>query len=469
VTRPLALPALPRAPCRPLRSSLRWLVRSGDRVRARQPVAYCNLDFAPAPGTPRPFQEEMRELQLVLASPAAGTLALRPGFSSHGGWLDLHGHSFEWDGGARVADLDEEDAGGAAAAPGAAPRDLLHYFAVGRRGFEPGEGRGGLLSGWLDRVRAFWPGARAEPPVTLLSLGTCEQLPMLRGEGSAFADWFAVAEGPAHLVLHTDDRVVHSSAVLLEQLRRTPAQARELLAGVQRMLAQLVERGTDDAFSPRSDGPSRRNALAQDLLFLQHAAAETVSPSPLLERLELFGAEGVCLAPPPALVLLSVGSEYAAHLRHRRTGWLLSTHGFRFADLSPAGQAFLHEEFEHVPRSHADVEASLAQLALELRERTGGRLLVANLVSTTMWDRIPNYAWLAPDFERSNPVFTGDCNAMLEGLARRGLCTVLDQDAVVAEQGGRHCPDRIHASGPLPSAYRSELLALLRAAGTHGF
>ncbi len=104
--------------------------------------------------------------------------------------------------------------------------ELLPLILAGRRGFESGEGRGSLLAGWHERVRAFWPGeGKADRYGTVLSLGTCEQNAIFRGDDTAFLPWFARASGPAQLVAVSDERCVHSAAVLLQHLRRTPAEA----------------------------------------------------------------------------------------------------------------------------------------------------------------------------------------------------------------------------------------------------
>ncbi len=453
--RQLSLPALPFGPLVPKRSGLHWLVRDGDRVEARQPLAYCNVDFVPQAGAPaaRVFLDEARDLQLVLASPARGALQLEPGLAGLGGWLDLHGDRIKWEAGSTIARLDGEGP----------PETLLFYFVAGRRGFEPGEGRGGLLTGWHERLRAFWPGKAGEVPRTLLALGTCEQIPILRGGDPAFAASFAALEGPAQLVVHRDDRLVHSAAILLQQLRRAPEESRQLLEIVQGELAARTK--SVSASELPSDGPGLRNPLLHDLLAAQNLLAAGLASSPLLEQPDFCSPEGFTRAPPAEAIFLSVVSDFTTHFRHRRTGWLIAMHGFRIEDLGAAGRAWLREEFESFTFSLAEIEANLAALAEELRERTGARLFISNIIATSSWNRIPNYAWLGDEFPRAGPVATGAANLMLERLEARGLCAVVDLDAVTAEHGGRHCPDRVHASGPLPGAYRGELLELLSSRG----
>jgi len=71
----------------------------------------------------------------------------------------------------------------------------------------------------------------------VLSLGTCEQTAIFRGEDMAFLSWLGRAPGPAQIVVAAE-HCVHSSAVLLQHIRRTPADALAITAAVQGWLGE---------------------------------------------------------------------------------------------------------------------------------------------------------------------------------------------------------------------------------------
>ena len=458
----LRLPMLHASPFALLRSGLRWLRREGDVVSAREPVAYVSVALSPpkAHTGPMPFAEDMSDLQVALAPSVGGVLRPQADLS-RGGFQDVVS-SFHWDEGLALGTLESAE-----------ETELFPVMLAGRRGFDAGEGRGELLSGWHDRTRAFWVGGREGPVGTVLSLGTCEQTGVFRGEDFAFLEWFARAPGPAQMISIPDERTVHSSAVLLQHLRRTPEEARGIAEAVH---AWIGERIHDSAGYPAFLAEARKGIRrgrwpdGQSLLFALHLLAEVVGASPLLEQTELLTRRGVVDQGPPDVVVLSLGSEFSPHFRHRATGWLIAIHDFRLRTfIGPALRAWLKRDFEPVRRTVADVERDLGALSEELTARTGGLLLVQNLITTSPGDQVPNYSWLGDGFAECPPVTHGAANVMLSGLTRRRNLSMIDNDALAAELGVRLCPDRNHAARPLIEAQRGEIHHILRQSGVPGF
>jgi hypothetical protein len=463
----LRLPVISASPWRLRRSGLNWLHRSGDAVAAREPVAACHVRLAESGrhDRPLPLGEEQNDLQVVLApshactvtyakeSAAAGYQALVEGGDWHSG--ECIGH----------ADL----------SPGAGV--LVPLVLAGRRGFENGEGRGDLLAGWHEKVRGFWEGdGEAEGRYgTVLALGTCEQTAIFRGDDAAFFSWFARTPGPAQLIAVADERCVHSSAVLLQHVRRTPAEAIAITEAVHAWIGERIGRA-DPASFPAFHPDAARGTLqgrwphAQDVLFALHLLAEAVGTSPILERSEVIGRRGILELNPPDAVALTLGSELALHYRHRRTGWIIAMHGFRFGPyLGPGVVDWLRRDFEPLIRSVADTRRDLAALADEVRSRTGARLLVQNLIASDVADRIANYSWLGDAFEQSLAVLGNEANLMLTDLTREHSIAMIDADALAAQLGVRHCPDRFHASRELVEAQRNEVHRILRDCQIPGF
>src|SRR5262249_52331115 len=157
-------------PARLIRSGLSWLKGESAEVQAREPIAVCYAKLLVANGVRMPFAEEQNDLQVVLAPTQACRMRMREGLS-HGGYRDVVAGG-DWRAGEVVADAE-----GAASEPA-----LLPLVLMGRRGFESGEGRGSLLAGWHERVRASWEGAGGERFGTVLALGTCEQTAVFRGD-----------------------------------------------------------------------------------------------------------------------------------------------------------------------------------------------------------------------------------------------------------------------------------------------
>jgi hypothetical protein len=427
-------------------------------------VAVCYVRLSGVSDAPVALAEEQNDLQVLLA-PSVACRFHRKADVSEGGYRDLV-QTGEWRSGEYVADADVP----------ADSAELVPMMLAGRRGFESGEGRGGLLAGWHERVRAFWPGpGRAGRYGTVLSLGTCEQNAVFRGEDTAFLSWFARAPGPAQLVAVSDERCVHSSAVLLQHLRRTPAEALAITSAVHEWISERMARCTPESFPGFAPDAARgtlhgRWPEAQEISFAFHLLAEAVGTSPILERTEVLTATGIAEQAPPEAIALTLGSELAHHYRHKRTGWIIALHSFRFGPfIGPGVMDWLRRDFEPVKRTVADMQRDLAALADEVQARTGGTLIVQNLIASVLSDRVANYAWLGDAFEESIAVLGNEANLMLGELTRDHAIVMIDSDALAAELGVAQVPDRFHAAGGLVEAQRAEVHRVLKALHLPGF
>jgi hypothetical protein len=280
----LSMPPLSASPRRLARSGLSWLHRSGDSVQAREPIASCYLRLAAQSGSgdqPMPLRDEQNDLQVVLAPREACTLFYREEFSKGGYQALVEGG--DWHAGESIADAELPRGSGV----------LLPLVLAGRRGFENGEGRGNLLAGWHERVRGFWEGSGEGRFGTVLALGTCEQTAIFRGDDLAFLSWFARAPGPAQITSISDDRCVHSSAVVLQHLRRTPAEAAAITEAVYGWIGERIGTGNAASFPgflpEAAQGTLHgRWPAAQDILYALHLLAESAATSPILERSEVI-------------------------------------------------------------------------------------------------------------------------------------------------------------------------------------
>ncbi len=145
-------------------------------------------------------------------------------------------------------------------------------------------------------------------------------------------------------------------------------------------------------------------------------------------------------------------------------------HSFRFGPfIGPGISDWLRRDFEPLKRSIADIQRDLAALADEVKSRTGGVLLVQNLIASTITDRISNYSWVGEAFDESVAVFGNEANLMLGDLTRDHNIVMIDSDAMAAELGVEQVPDRFHASGRLVEAQRAEVHRVLRELQVPGF
>ncbi|HEY1730075.1 MAG TPA: hypothetical protein VGG22_17025 [Candidatus Baltobacteraceae bacterium] len=419
-----------------LRSGVRWLAEEGRNCKPGDLLAYCNVAVAPPSAQDvMPFRDEWRDLQVAFLASASGRL--RKADVSHGGFLDRHPHHNRWQADFSIGDLELR--------PGEKPIEATSefmrlLFLAGRRVTQLADTSAGLLSGWYDRAR-MWRGDHTGPFTTVLSLGICEQTGIFRGERDAFLELALLISPSTHVVWTSDDSLVPSVRVLLEQLERTSEQQREIEADAAASLA---------AASPSPTG--------DDWIVAGGALAALVR-SPLEESYSLLTRSGVVPTGPPDVIVLSLNSELSLAFRHRRLGYTLTMHAFRMAELSPAIEAWIKSDFDVVTRSVADVTRDYYALIDAVRERHPARFVVLNSFSSSIGDAIFNYA--AFDLPMSDIVATlrsKELNLMLYDLARDRDVTIVDADELVAMLGAQHhLPDGVHQGGFLQSQLREQI------------
>jgi hypothetical protein len=435
-----------------LRSAIRWLREDGAAVRPGEAVAFCNLGLtamSPTGAAPARFDEEWLDVQAVMAPRIGGTL--RHGqTSSGGGFLEQLEHfQRQW---TPEFEIGAIEPGIGPALPGVVDEVQL-FLTAARRQADLSEGRQGILTGWLDRARA-WRAEGDGPLGAVVSLGTCEVAGVLRGEQLAFLELFELVSGPAHVIQIADEPLVHNAPIIAELCARTDAQ-RDAIS------ADLIEH-----FARAKAGPAEW-VFAGALMKALHRA-------PLAESYDLLGRRGVRRMGTPDAVLLSAGAEGGV-LRHRRLGYAINVHGFRALRAGPTVTAWLQEAFEPVPRSIDEIGQDYRRLSDAIRTTLGGRpkhILIVNLMSTSGDEDIQNYqAFDTPMAETLRGVRARDMNLMLDDLARedRGVA-VVDLDAIAAEMGARHnLPDGVHSSGALQAELRAEMVHILCQRGVPGF
>jgi hypothetical protein len=433
------------------RSGIRWLREDGQPCRAGEVVAFCSVGLTPSdPGRrePRPFDDESNSVQVALATPIAGRLKQAPD-SSRGGFFDLL-ESFQlWSPDYVVGDIVPDP--GQPAPPAGETLRLLTMNA--RRPSGLAEGRIGILSGWMDRARA----SRIEGPgpvSTLLSVGICEMVGVLRGERYAFLEMLDAISGPAQIVYTSDDALSHTARVVIDQMRRTDAD-REAIA---RDLAETL---------PRGDVPP----APRDWIFAG-ALLNALNRAPVGERYEVLARDGVRSAEPARAILMSINAEAHTVLRHRKLGYTIHIHNFRLAGAGAAFNAWIRAQFEPVRKSVDDLKADYEELIDLIRARTPGAvILIGNAMSSSGDDDLQSYAAFdAPLGDTLADVRCKETNLMLCDLAREKDIAIVDIDAIAAELGGqRSMPDGVHQNGAMQAEMRAEILRILRARGVPGF
>jgi hypothetical protein len=435
-----------------LRSAIRWLRDEGASVRPGEGVAFCNLGLtalSPTGAAPARFDEEWLDVQVVMSPRVGGTLR-RGQATSGGGFLEQLEHfQRQWTPEFEIGSI-EPDIG--PALPGAIDEVQL-FLTAARRQADLSEGRQGILTGWLDRARA-WRAEGDGPLGSVVSLGTCEVAAALRGEKLAFLELFELVAGPAHVIQIADEPLVHSAPIVTELGARTDAQ-REAIS------ADLIEYF------------SRARARPAEWVFAG-ALLKALHRTPLAESYDLLGRRGVRRMGTPDAVVLSAGAE-GGLLRHRRLGYAINVHGFRALRAGPTVAAWLKQAFEPAPRSIDEIGQGYRRLSDAVRATLGGRpkhILVVNLMSTSGDEDIQNYQGFdAPMAETLSSVRARDMNLMLHDLARedRGVA-VVDLDAIAAEMGAHHnLPDGVHSSGALQAELRAEMAHVLDQRGVPGF
>lgn len=418
------------------RSGLRWLHGDGYPCRAGEALAFCNVRLMPsARGNGRPaFPEEQRDLQAVLASPVAGRV-YRDSSHALGGFLSRLPFYETWSPDVAIGQVERD------AAPHAAEAETPLLMVAGRRVTELAEDRSGLLTGWHERSRAWW-GQGGARHGTVLGLGVCDVLGVMRGEQQAFLEWFEAVEGPAQVVHVPDDALVPCSAVVLEQHTRSEAQLDAVVADCTR------------ALTAGSCAPTPRDWIFAGALL------SALRRAPLRDQDDLLTRRGLERAGPPDAVVLSIQAEPPRLLRHRRLGYALHCHAYRLAEVGPALRAWLMRDFERVRRTLDDIARDL-RAVVDLLRAQGTRCLMLNAMSSS-----------GAELTEDHAAFVGnkDKNLMLCDLSRDHDMDIVDVDAITADLGGaQHLPVGVHASGALEASVRAEVQRILHARRVPGF
>ena len=432
------------------RSGVRWLCEDGHLCRSGEVVAFCNISVSPsgrAANAADPFVEEGRDLQVAFA-PRIGGRIRKATDSTRGGFIDQLPLYLSWAPDFVIGDIEPASETG----DRSREEELRLLFLAGRRATELAEVRSGLLTGWHDRSRAWW-GDQDGGFGTVLSLGNCEQIGVIRGERQAFLELLEAASGAAHVAFASDDAMLPSSAVVLEQLQRTPAQ----FEAIKEDFARSISSG------PATPAPS-------DWIFAG-LLLSALGRSPLSERYEILTRTRLERIGAVDAVILSLGSEVRTFLRHRRLGYSVYLHGFRLAEAGPAMQAWLRRDFEVAKRTPDQILQDYRNLIDAVRARHGTRFLILNVLSTLIDENIHSYApFDAPMRDTLASVRAKELNLLLHDLARERDISIVDVDAIAAELGSRaHVPDGVHQSGTLQAEVRGEILRILRAREVPGF
>ena len=434
------------------RSGIRWLREDGEFCRPGEVIAFCNIGLTPNKGSPqsaKPFVQERRDLQVAFAPRVGGRLR-KSAAASYGGFIDRLYHFQRWTPDFVIGELDY--ATERQAADGATDETLRLLFLTGRRVTELTEDRSGLLSGWHDRSRAWW-GDDDGTHGTVISIATCEQSGIIRGERSAFLELFQAVHGPAHVAMVPDYVLVPSAPVTLEQLNRTPAQAEAIAT-------DLI----------RSFQASPSVAPPGDWIFVSCLLA-ALQRSPLTEDYELLTRNGLRRAASINALILSLNAEARVILRHRRLGYAISLYPHRIQDTGEMIRTWLTANFEPVERTLDDVRRDLLMLVDAVRARSDMKLLVLNALSTLGHEDIPTYAPVdRPMGDIIATVRNKELNLLLHDIARERDVAIVDVDAIAADLGAAvNLPDGIHGSGRLQAEVRDEIVRILRGCGIPGF
>ncbi|HTS20622.1 MAG TPA: hypothetical protein VMN79_02325 [Casimicrobiaceae bacterium] len=433
------------------RSGIRWLCDDGHHCRPGEVIAFCNIGLLPAgksgAAAPAPADETL-DFQVAFAPRAGGQLRKSPD-SSRGGFHDLLHFYQRWTPEFAIGHLEPSPAGEPVECePNGGLRMLM---LAGRRPTGLAVDRSGLLTGWHDRCRAWWGDGDASHG-TLLSLGICELLGVIRGDKFAFLELFEATAGPAHAVFVPDHTIAPCAALLSEQVRRDPAQSQALAASFTQSLQLGV--GTPD---------SRDWIFAGTLL-------SALLRSPLSDRYHLLTRSGFRQAAQADAVILSINSESPSIFRHRRLGYALQCHTFRLMHAGPAFRRWLETDFSRVQRTIDDIRRDYAELIDTVRQRSPMQFLILNAVSTSVDEDVHCYApYDAPLGNVLTSVRTKDLNLMLHDLAREKDVSIVDIDAIAADLGAAHVPDAMHFSGLMQNEVRDEILRILRTRGVPGF
>jgi hypothetical protein len=281
---------------------------------------------------------------------------------------------------------------------------------------------------------------------SILTLGICELSTSVLGEKDAFVELMQGLPQPAHVIDATDQPLVHSAAVLFEQMTRS-----------ERDMAAIA--------ADFSELPDRLARFAPDDWVTVAACVPALGRSPITDRYDLVTRAGFETTEPARTVVLSLNSESAMQLRHRRLGYTFACHGYVMQRLGPAALRWLRANFERMPYAIDKIRDDYLRLAAALREaRPGIQILVLNAMSTLGSDGIPSYeAYDRPLGATIRSARCRELNAMLDDIARQAGIAIVDADAIGAELGGASAiPDGIHQNREMQAALRAEIVSLVR-------
>ena len=270
---------------------------------------------------------------------------------------------------------------------------------------------------------------------------------MIRGEQFAFLELLDAVQGPAHIVYVTDNPLVHSAQVIVDQLRRTDAE-RQAIAGD--MAAAMAGGAVTPTAADWVFGGAMLNALDR---------------SPVSEGYTVLARDGLREAGPPDAIVLSAHAESRVIYRHRRLGFHVLTHNFRLNDAGPAYRHWLSSHFERVRRTVETIRADYDTL-IDLVRAQAPNDPDPDLQHDVHVrpGRCPGYAAFdEPLGETLTSVHAQDMNLMLCDLAHAHDIAVVDADAIAAELGGAgNLRDGVHQSGAMQAETRAEILRILR-------
>jgi hypothetical protein len=421
------------------RSSLRWLVPPGSHCRANEVFAYCNISLiadGSARNGPPPLEGEA-QLQVALAARAAGKVL---GGQARGGMLSVR--SVEtWAEDEVVAQLQTDESSGADGE--VMPLRLL--VLAGRRFSELANGHGSTLTGWVERSRGWWSDGD-EAPLTLLCLGICDAAGVVIGDKGAFLEMFESEARPTQCVYTNEGPLIFAAPILLDQLTRTPAQAKAIANDLHRWLAA----------SNVTPTPADWIVFGALLTGLQR--------SPIQDGYTLLTVSGARTTTPADLLLLSLSAEPKSVLKHRSLGYRVHVMPYHREAAGPAFRAWLDGAFEPVSRSVADIRRDYERLIDAVKAATGARVAIINRMSTSGDEEVWSYApFDAPMGDTLSTIATKELNLMLHDLSETHDVAIIDLDALAAELGGaEHVPDGIHQSGLIQAALRAEVLQVLQ-------
>jgi hypothetical protein len=426
-----------------LRSGWRWLCESGHLCRRGEVIAFCNVGLLGRKS--KQFADEVRDLQIAIASPISGRL--RRESVTFGGWQDLYPVT-HWMADEVVACI-EPDNGQRSEADCVVQLLMM----AGRRVTRLAEDRSGLLTGWHARSRVCHADGNG-PIGTLLSLGICEMLGVIKGESFALFELFSAIDGPAQVVFAADYSLIPSARILAEQIRRTTKE---------------IEAITQD-FATGLCG-SRVSPDAADLMF-GGAVLNALVTSQVTEQYTVLTRRGIRSVGPANAIILSLHAENLTMMRHRKLGYCFSCYPWRLPDAGRAFAPWLRDHFEPAQRTVEDVHRDYCVLIDLIRTRAPAtQILISNVMSTSGSDDIHSYAGFdAPIGDTLASVHSKDMNLMLYDLARERDIAIVDADAIAAELGARsNLHDGVHQSGAMQAELRAEILRILRARSVPGF